>query len=36
MGKIEKFEDLEVWQRGRLICQYVEELFQKSNVSKKL
>lgn len=34
MGKIEKFEDLEVWQRGRLICQYVEELFQKSNLSK--
>ncbi|REH52298.1 four helix bundle protein [Tenacibaculum gallaicum] len=34
MGKIEKFEDLEVWQRGRLICQYVEELFLKSNLSK--
>ena len=34
MGKIEKFEDLEVWQRGRLICQYVEELIQKSNLSK--
>ncbi|MDX8552726.1 four helix bundle protein [Tenacibaculum sp. 1B UA] len=33
-GKIEKFEDLEVWQRGRLIYQYVEELFLKSNLSK--
>ncbi|MCJ7468405.1 MAG: four helix bundle protein [Maribacter sp.] len=27
MGRIEKFEDLEVWRRAREICEYVEELF---------
>lgn len=28
MSKIEKFEDLEVWQRGRIICNEIEILFQ--------
>lgn len=34
MGRIEKFEDLEVWQRARVICQYVEELFIKTSLGK--
>ena len=29
MGSIKKFEDLEVWQKGREICQFVEQLFEK-------
>ena len=32
MSKIEKFEDLEVWQRAREICQYVEMLFNETNL----
>ena len=28
MGKIEKFEDLEVWKLGRSICKKTESLFQ--------
>lgn len=28
MGRIDNFEDLEVWKSGREICQYIETLFQ--------
>ncbi|MEX0359475.1 MAG: four helix bundle protein [Allomuricauda sp.] len=28
MGRIDNFEDLEVWKLAREICQYLEELFQ--------
>lgn len=34
MGKIEKFEDLEVWKLSRIICQQVEDLFQKTDLGK--
>ncbi|MEG9329196.1 four helix bundle protein [Salinimicrobium catena] len=34
MGKIEKFEDLEVWKLARIICQKVEILFQKTDLGK--
>jgi len=34
MASIEKFEDLEIWQRARIICQKVEELFQTTGVGK--
>lgn len=34
MGKIEKFEDLEVWKLARFICQKVEILFQEIDVGK--
>lgn len=34
MSKIEKFEDIEVWQRARVICNTIEELFQTTNLSK--
>jgi len=34
MARIEKFEDLEIWQRARIICQKVEELFQTTGVGK--
>ncbi len=27
MGKIKRFEDIEVWQKARVICKLVEELF---------
>lgn len=32
MARIEKFEDLEVWQNARIICQFVEELFQETGI----
>lgn len=39
MAKINKFEDLEIWQKAREICQYVESLIQttplKTNYSLK-
>jgi len=39
MGKILKFEDLEIWQKARELCQYVELLIQsttlKTNYSLK-
>lgn len=39
MAKINKFEDLEIWQKAREICQYVEVLIQttslKTNYSLK-
>ena len=34
MGRIDKFEDLEVWQRAREICTYVDELFIGSALGK--
>ena len=34
MARIDRFEDLEVWQRAREICQYVEQLFQTTPISK--
>lgn len=34
MGKIEKFEDLEVWKLSRIICQKVEDLFHNTNLGK--
>lgn len=34
MARIEKFEDLEVWRRGREICNYVEKLFQTTSLGK--
>jgi four helix bundle protein len=34
MSKIDKFEDIEVWQRARIICNTIEELFQTTNLSK--
>ncbi|GEQ85604.1 four helix bundle protein [Patiriisocius marinistellae] len=34
MGTIKKFEDLEIWQRGRKICQIVEFLFQNTELGK--
>lgn len=34
MAPIEKFEDLEVWQRAREICKYMEQLFQTTPISK--
>lgn len=39
MARIEKFEDLEIWQKAREVCQYVELLIQttslKTNYSLK-
>jgi len=39
MGKILKFEDLEIWQNARVICQFIEYLIQnttlKTNFSLK-
>jgi four helix bundle protein len=32
MGKILKFEDLEIWRLAREICQYVEFLIQNTNL----
>lgn len=34
MARIEKFEDLEVWQNARVICLFVEELFETTGVGK--
>lgn len=34
MATIRKFEDLEVWQKSRLLCQKVFELMQKETFSK--
>lgn len=34
MARIDKFEDLEVWQRARKICNFVEELFQTTEIKK--
>lgn len=35
MAKILKFEDLEIWQKARVICQYVEYLFEETNLGKR-
>ena len=32
MGKIQKFEDLEIWRLAREICQQIEYLIQKTNL----
>lgn len=32
MARIEKFEDLEVWQNARVICKFVEDLFQTTGI----
>ena len=32
MAKINKFEDLEIWQKARELCQYVELLIQTTNL----
>ncbi|MDC8001585.1 four helix bundle protein [Aequorivita todarodis] len=32
MARIEKFEDLEVWKNARIICLFVEELFQTTRI----
>lgn len=34
MASIEKFEDLEVWQRAREICEYVEMLFNETKLGE--
>ena len=34
MARIEKFEDLQVWQKARVICKFVEELFQTTGVGQ--
>ncbi len=34
MARIEKFEDLEIWQRARTICSLVEQLFQTTEIGK--
>lgn len=34
MGRVERFEDLEVWQRAREICIYVEDLFVNTPLGK--
>ncbi len=32
MSSINKFEDLDVWKRARIICSYVEDLFQTTEI----
>jgi len=32
MGRIDRFEDLEVWKLAREICRYIEELFQNTEL----
>jgi len=34
MARIEKFEDLEVWQLARSLCIYVEDLFQTTEIGE--
>lgn len=34
MGKVEKFEDLEVWKLSRVICQKLEILFHNTHLGK--
>jgi len=35
MAKILKFEDLEIWQQARAICDYVEYLFNETKLGKR-
>ena len=35
MGKVEKFEDLEIWQLARVICQDLEVLFESTPLGKR-
>lgn len=32
MARVERFEDLEIWQRAREICRYVEKLFNETKL----
>ncbi len=34
MSKVERFEDLEIWQNARLLCQKIEELYSKVSFAK--
>ena len=34
MGRIEKFQDLEVWKLARIICQEIEWLFQNTKLGR--
>lgn len=34
MGRIEKFQDLEVWKLARIICQEIEWLFQNTRLGR--
>ncbi|MEX0315301.1 MAG: four helix bundle protein, partial [Allomuricauda sp.] len=34
MARVDSFEDLEVWKISREICQFVEELFQQTDLGK--
>ncbi|WP_026451938.1 four helix bundle protein [Aequorivita capsosiphonis] len=34
MARIERFEDLEVWKNARVICKFVEDLFQTTGIGK--
>lgn len=35
MSKILKFEDLEIWQKSREVCQYVEVLFEETKLGSR-
>ncbi len=35
MAKILKFEDLEIWQKSREVCQYVEVLFEETKLGSR-
>jgi four helix bundle protein len=35
MAKIEKFEDLEIWNKSREICIDIEHLFENTNLGKR-
>ena len=35
MAKIEKFEDLEIWNKSREICIDIETLFETTNLGKR-
>ena len=35
MSKILKFEDLEIWQKSREVCQYIEVLFQETKLGSR-
>ncbi|MFC4818671.1 four helix bundle protein [Flavobacterium sp. GCM10023249] len=35
MAKIEKFEDLEIWNKAREICYDIEQLFETTNLGKR-
>jgi len=35
MSKILKFEDLEIWQKSREVCQYIEVLFEETKLGSR-